>query len=63
MVSARPGGSKVVVALGWWVYPVQLRASAGLGANTASRCESGRNVRTAAMDMLFLLIRDLPGCV
>lgn len=32
-----------------------------LGANTVSRWESGRNVQTAAMDMLLRLIRDLPG--
>ena len=32
-----------------------------LGANTVSRWESGRNVQTAAMDLLLRLIRDLPG--
>lgn len=32
-----------------------------LGANTVSRWESGRNVQTAAMDVLIRLIRDLPG--
>jgi len=32
-----------------------------LGANTVSRWESGRNVQTAAMDILLRLIRDLPG--
>jgi putative zinc finger/helix-turn-helix YgiT family protein len=32
-----------------------------LGANTISRWESGRNVQTAAMDMLLRLLRDLPG--
>ena len=32
-----------------------------LGANTVSRWESGRNVQTAAMDVLVRLIRDLPG--
>jgi len=32
-----------------------------LGANTVSRWESGRNVQTAAMDMLLRLIRDLRG--
>lgn len=32
-----------------------------LGANTVSRWESGRNVQTAAMDMLLRLLRDLPG--
>lgn len=32
-----------------------------LGGNTVSRWESGRNVQTAAMDMLLKLIRDLPG--
>jgi len=31
-----------------------------LGANTVSRWESGRNVQTAAMDILVRLIRDLP---
>ena len=30
-----------------------------LGANTVSRWESGRNVQTAAMDILLRLIRDL----
>ena len=34
-----------------------------LGANTISRWESGRNVQTAAMDMLLRLIRDLPGSI
>jgi len=34
-----------------------------LGANTVSRWESGRNVQTAAMDVLVRLIRDLPGSV
>jgi putative zinc finger/helix-turn-helix YgiT family protein len=34
-----------------------------LGANTVSRWESGRNVQTAAMDMLLRLMRDLPGSV
>ena len=34
-----------------------------LGANTASRWESGRNVQTAAMDILLRLIRDLPGSI
>jgi putative zinc finger/helix-turn-helix YgiT family protein len=34
-----------------------------LGANTVSRWESGRNVQTAAMDILLRLIRDLPGSV
>jgi putative zinc finger/helix-turn-helix YgiT family protein len=32
-----------------------------LGANTISRWESGRNVQTAAMEILLRLIRDLPG--
>ena len=31
-----------------------------LGANTISRWESGRNVQTAAMDVLLRLIRDIP---
>jgi len=34
-----------------------------LGANTASRWESGRNVQIAAMDILLRLIRDLPGSI
>jgi putative zinc finger/helix-turn-helix YgiT family protein len=33
------------------------------GANTVSRWESGRNVQTAAMDILLRLIRDLPGSI
>lgn len=32
-----------------------------LGGNTMSRWEAGRNVQTAAMDMLLRLIRDVPG--
>ncbi len=32
-----------------------------LGGNTVSRWEAGRNVQTAAMDLLLRLIRDLPG--
>jgi len=31
--------------------------------NTASRWESGRNVQSAAMDMLLRLIRDVPGSI
>ena len=34
-----------------------------LGANTVSRWESGRNVQTAAMDVLLRLVRDLPGSI
>jgi putative zinc finger/helix-turn-helix YgiT family protein len=34
-----------------------------LGANTVSRWESGRNVQTAAMDVLVRLIRDLPASI
>jgi len=34
-----------------------------LGANTVSRWESGRNVQTAAMDILLRLIRDLPASI
>ena len=34
-----------------------------LGANTISRWEAGRNVQTAALDVLLRLIRDLPGSV
>jgi len=32
-----------------------------LGGNTISRWEAGRNVQTAAMDLLLRMIRDLPG--
>lgn len=32
-----------------------------LGPNTISRWESGRNVQTAALDVLLRLIRDVPG--
>ena len=32
-----------------------------LGSNTLSRWEAGRNVQSAAMDVLLRLIRDLPG--
>jgi putative zinc finger/helix-turn-helix YgiT family protein len=31
-----------------------------LGANTVSRWESGRNVQTAAMDLLLRMVRDVP---
>ena len=34
-----------------------------LGANTVSRWESGRNVQTAALDVLLRLIRDVPGSI
>jgi putative zinc finger/helix-turn-helix YgiT family protein len=34
-----------------------------LGANTVSRWESGRNVQTAAMDVLLRLIRDVPDSI
>lgn len=34
-----------------------------LGANTVSCWESGRNVQTAALDMLLRLIRALPGSI
>jgi len=39
----------------------QLAGLLRLGANTLSRWESGRNVQTAAMDVLLRLIRDVPG--
>jgi len=39
----------------------RLAALLRLGGNTISRWESGRNVQTAAMDVLLRLIRDLPG--
>ena len=32
-----------------------------LGSNTLSRWEAGRNVQTAAMDLLLRMLRDLPG--
>src|SRR3954468_4176034 len=34
-----------------------------LGGNTLSRWEAGRNVQTAAMDILLRLIRDVPGSI
>ena len=34
-----------------------------LGGNTISRWEGGRNVQTAAMDVLIRMLRDLPGSV
>jgi putative zinc finger/helix-turn-helix YgiT family protein len=34
-----------------------------LGANSISRWESGRNVQTAAMDILLRMLRDLPGSI
>ena len=34
-----------------------------LGSNTVSRWEAGRNVQTAAMDLLLRMIRDVPGSV
>ena len=40
---------------------VELGRLLRLGSNTISRWESGRNVQTAAMDVLLRLIRDLPG--
>lgn len=40
---------------------VELGRLLRLGSNTISRWEAGRNVQTAAMDMLLRLIRDLPG--
>ena len=39
----------------------QLAKLLKLGVNTISRWESGRNVQTAAMDILLRLVRDLPG--
>jgi HTH-type transcriptional regulator/antitoxin MqsA len=38
----------------------QLAAMLRLGANTLSRWEAGRNVQTAAMDLLLRLLRDVP---
>jgi putative zinc finger/helix-turn-helix YgiT family protein len=38
----------------------QLAKLLRLGANTLSRWEAGRNVQTAAMDVLLRLLRDLP---
>ena len=40
---------------------VELGKLLRLGSNTISRWEAGRNVQTAAMDILLRLIRDLPG--
>ncbi len=42
---------------------VELARLLRLGPNTISRWESGRNVQTAALDVLVRLIRDLPGSV
>ena len=39
----------------------QLARLLRLGANTLSRWEAGRNVQTAAMDVLLRLVRDVPG--
>ncbi len=39
----------------------QLAKLLGLGTNTLSRWEAGRNVQTAAMDVLLRLVRDVPG--
>lgn len=39
----------------------QLARLLRLGGNTISRWEAGRNVQTAAMDVLLRLIRDIPG--
>ncbi len=33
----------------------------GLGPNTLSRWEAGRNVQSASMDVLLRLVRDVPG--
>ena len=40
---------------------VELARLVRLGPNTISRWEAGRNVQTAALDVLLRLIRDLPG--
>jgi len=42
---------------------IELARLLRLGANTVSRWESGRNVQTAAMDILLRMIRDLPGSI
>lgn len=39
----------------------QLATLLRLGQNTVSRWESGRNVQSAAMDLLLKLLRDVPG--
>ena len=39
----------------------QMASLLRLGSNTLSRWESGRNVQTAAMDVLLRLIRDVSG--
>ena len=41
----------------------QLAELLRLGVNTISRWESGRNVQTAAMDVLLRLVRDVPGSI
>lgn len=40
---------------------VELARLLRLGPNSISRWEAGRNVQTAALDVLLRLIRDLPG--
>ena len=40
---------------------IELARLLRLGPNTVSRWEAGRNVQTAALDVLLRLIRDLPG--
>ena len=41
----------------------QLAELLRLGVNTVSRWESGRNVQTAAMDVLLRLVRDVPDSI
>jgi DNA-binding transcriptional regulator YiaG len=40
--------------------PAELAQLLRLGGNTLSRWEAGRNVQSAAMDVLLRLIRDVP---
>ena len=39
----------------------ELSALLGLGQNTLSRWEAGRNIQSVAMDYLLRLVRDVPG--
>jgi putative zinc finger/helix-turn-helix YgiT family protein len=41
----------------------QLAKLLGLGTNTLSRWEAGRNAQSASMDILLRLVRDVPGAL
>lgn len=58
--STGSGGSRVMTECRHRLTKAQLAHPLRLGGNTISRWESGRNVQTAAMDVLLRLIRDIP---